>query len=283
MATDRPDDAARRAYWAEQMDAAYAFMETICTYPVAECGEPLAPLQEAAGEAGVEVAFATDQLAGRFNHVFCLREGLAGPFVAAAREINDRGWMLRVEDGYRTRAMQKYLGHAPGIFDVILERVQWELAGRTPDPEMMFRRVSALVATRPKIGTHMSGSAMDISVLSRDDGAEIARGAPYLDLSELTPMASPFVDDQARRNRDEITALMARHGFMAYPYEFWHYSMGDAYAEHLTRSGEPGRYGAVDADVATGRVEPIADPVEPLHTMPEVRAAIDGALKRGEG
>ena len=278
--TERTNDEARRAYWIEQMDAAFEYMEKMRAYPVEEVGEDLAPLPAAAEEAGVEVAFASRKAPVGFDRLFYLREGLVQDFVNAARAMNERGWVLKVEDGFRTRAIQKGLGLAPYTFDVILERVMWELRGERPSAEFMLRRVTALVATCPKIGTHMSGSAMDISVLSRDDGRELDRGGPYITLSEATPMAAPFISEEARRNRDEIAALMRSHGFMAYPYEFWHYSKDDAYAEYLNRTGRPARYGAVDAALDTGEVTPIPDPTRLLCSMAEIQGAIEGALSR---
>ena len=54
------DDTDHRSYWTEQFDAAYRFMfEAILPYPVAECGEPLVPLQQAAAVADVEVQFSS--------------------------------------------------------------------------------------------------------------------------------------------------------------------------------------------------------------------------------
>lgn len=279
MAT-HADDATRRAYWIEQMDAAARFMEEMKARPVAECGEPLASLKAAAAAASVEVAFSKTRLAGRFDRLFHLREGLVGPFLSVAHDMNKRGWVLKVEDAFRTRDMQKDLALDPRLFDAILDRVVWELDGEAPSADLMLRRLTALVATCPKIGTHMSGSAIDVSVLSRADGAERDRGAPYLEMSELTPMESPFPDEGARRNRREITALLARHGFAAYPYEFWHYSQGDAYEGKLVGSDTPARYGPVDLDPASGRATPIEDPVALLNSLDEIRARIDEALAR---
>ena len=176
--------------------------------------------------------------------------------------------------------MQKALTIAPYVLDVILRRVMWELDGKTPDADLLFRRQTALTATIPKIGTHMSGSAIDISVLRRDDGREFDRGGPYIELSELTPMASPFVSPAARQNRAEITALMERHGLVHYPWEFWHYSGGDAYTELLTKSGRPGRYGAVDFEPASGAMVPVPDPKTPLHSPAEIRKNLELALAR---
>lgn len=275
-------DAAKRAFWAQQLDAAHVFMERVMDYPVAECREPVVSLPEAAESAGVTVAFSTTKIAGGLDRHFVLREGLIARFVAAAQELNERGWVLKVEDGYRTREMQRSLGEADYVLDVILGKVIWELDGRIPEPDFLFKRLMTLVATSPKIGTHMSGSAIDVSVLRAEDGAEVDRGGPYVELSEKTPMASPFISAQAAANRTELTRLLAGHGFVAYPYEFWHYNQGDAYDELLNETGRPGRYGAVDVDVdaATGRVTPIPEPTRSLHTPESFRQAMEAALGR---
>jgi hypothetical protein len=138
----------------------------------------------------------------------------------------------------------------------------------------------AMVALMPKVGTHMSGSAIDISVLGLADGREVDRGVPYLELSELTPMASPFVSPQAQENRREITAVMRRHGFFEYPFEFWHYNAGDVYESLLRETGAPARYGAIDWDPGDGSVRPLPQPEQPLNSPDEIRAEIDRALQR---
>jgi len=82
---------------------------------------------------------------------------------------------------------------------------------------------------------------------------------------------------------EKITALMESCGFMAYPYEFWHYSKGDAYAEKLRQSGRQPRYGAVHFDPGTGAVEPVPNPERPLHSLDDIRRRIELALGRLRG
>ena len=280
----RPDEDARRAYWREQTEHAHAFMTRIMDAEIEECGEPLVRLPEAASAAGVDVRFATSKIAGDLDRQFLLREGIMPDFIETARAMNDRGWVLRVEDGFRSRAMQTALSLKERLFETILERVTWECGGQRPDTDLVFRRLSVLVATRPKVGTHMSGSAIDISVLDAGTGEELDRGRPYLEMSELTPMESPFADRGARENRAAITALMRDFGFEAYPFEFWHYSKGDAYAEDLGGTGKAGRYGAVDLAGGDGRVAAIADPREPListETLQERIRRAEIALEEG--
>jgi len=277
--TPRPDDAARRAYWREQMELAFGFMNDIRSYPVAECGEPVASLIDAAKHAGVQIEFATSKFAGRFDRVYFMRESLVADVMRIAAEMNQRGWVLRIEDGFRTPVMQKAIATSPLVFEAILRTTTWENDGVTPSPELMLRRITAVSAMRPKIGTHMSATAIDISVLDMASGRALDRGGGYPDMSEITPMRSPFISELALRNRLEITAVMERHGFKPYPYEFWHYNQGDAYVEYLENTDQPARYGPVEINVNTGKVTPITDSDQLLVPVSEVRELIQQALR----
>lgn len=278
------DDLARRRYWTEQLEAAYRFcFEDILPYPVQECGERFVSLPDAARSAGLEVLFSTKMHVHGLARLYFLREGLIKGFLGAAREMNQRGWVMRVEDGFRTREMQKYIGRTPQVFDAILKSVIWELEGKAPTPAFMLRRFCTLTAVMPKFGTHMSCSAIDLSVFSRDNPSlEIDRGAPYLEMSALTPMDSPFVSAAARAHRGTITRIMRRHGFVAYPFEYWHYSGGDAYDQFLRKTGRPAIYGAVDWDRRTGALTPIPHPNEPLNSTAELKTEIEASLQRAK-
>ena len=88
MNTDRTDEELRRAYWTEQMEAAFGFMSQVLEYPVAECGEPLVSLPEAvAAERGLTVVFSTSLIAARHPRLFFLRAGLIRSFLAVARAV----------------------------------------------------------------------------------------------------------------------------------------------------------------------------------------------------
>jgi hypothetical protein len=93
-------------------------------------------------------------------------------------------------------------------------------------------------------------------------------------------MATPFVSPRAAQNRAEVTRIMQGHGFMAYPWEFWHYSKGDVYAEHLAKTGHPARYGAVDFDPTTGHLAAVLNPKEPLHSSEDIMRNMQSALDR---
>ena len=280
MTTTSQEEDARRAYWAAQMDEAHAFMLQIRQYPVVECGEPLVSMTDAVRGTGIEVSFSARPHVQGLPRLYWLRAGLIDSFLACARAMNERGWILKVEDALRTMTMQKFLARASYTFDVVVERLLWEGKGTLPPVELAMRRIGALVAAAPKVGTHMSGSAIDISVLDRASGQEIDRGRPYLEMSELTPMTSPFVSPGAHANRQAITALMAQYGFVTYPWEFWHYNQGDAYDHYLNKTGQPARYGAVNVSLTDGSVEAIADPLTPLNSYEEIEHELNQALER---
>jgi D-alanyl-D-alanine dipeptidase len=282
MGDPRGDDHERRLYWTQQMDAAFDFMVAIQAYPVEECGDPLVSIPDAAASAGVRMLFSTLPHVLGLPRLYYLRRGIMDEFLSAAREMNARGWVLKIEDGFRTRRMQKHNALRADVFSAVLSRVRWELGGETPSIDFFRRRLAAIIAMSPSVGTHCCGCAVDVSVFARDEVTEIDRGASYLGVSEITPMGSPFVSDAAAANRAEISAIMTRHGFRAYPFEFWHYNKGDAYDGYLMRTGRPARYGAVDFDPATGIMTPIAEATVPLNSDGEISALLHQAMQQDE-
>jgi zinc D-Ala-D-Ala dipeptidase len=280
IANTSTDDAVRRAYWAEQMEQGYALVEQLLAFPVEECGERFASLEEAASSSGVEMLFSTSKIAGDLDRVFFMRESLVEDVMTIGRQMNERGWVMKIEDGFRSLEMQSSLVRKPEVFDAILQKCIWEKSGEIPSVEFVFRRAIVMVANIPKLGTHMSGSAIDISVFRQDSKEEVWRAGPYLEMSERTPMRSPFISKADLRNRLEITAMMESHGFMHFPFEFWHYNKGDAGGHILTRNPTPARFGPVNWDPQTNAVTSVDNPMDPLNPLSVIETEIAAAIKR---
>ena len=280
MTTPSSDDEPRRRYWTEQLEAGYELVQQLISFPVIECGEGFGCLRAAAQSADVEMLFAESQIGRNLGRVFSIRKSLVEDVIAIGQEMNRRGWVLKIEDGYRTLEMQTVLGRVPQVFDAILQKCIWECRGEIPSVEFVFRRAMVLTANIPKTGTHLSGSAIDISVFERDNGREVWRGGPYPEMSELTPMRSPFVTDSELKTRLTITAIMESRGFMHYPFEYWHYNKGDAAAHILTGNSRPARYGPVNWDPNTNTVTAVSDPMQPLHPLAAIDVEIKAAMDR---
>ncbi len=270
----------KKEYWKQQMDLGYDFMQRIMNYPVEESMEKLVDLTYTAKQAGVKVKFSGVSRTTVSKPVFFLREGIIDNFLSAAEELNRKGLIMRVEDAFRTRQMQNPLNRPQKVFDSIMRIIIWECDGRVPEPDFVFKRITALIATIPKICTHMSGSAIDISVLSMKTGKEIDRGEAYLAMNEKTFMDSIFISERARENREFITHIMKKNGFYAYPFEFWHYSCNDAFAQYLSESGKPAIYGPVDMIDENGKVGAIKDYNKPLFSPDEIKKKLEESLIR---
>ena len=124
------------------------------------------------------------------------------------------------------------------------------------------------------------GAAVDISVFNLEDGSEISRGKPYLEMSEYTPMDSPFIGPTQRQNRRAITALMERYGFLHYPGEFWHYNKGDPLYHYMAQTGLPAQYNCIHWDRQTNEVRPYDDVASPLTPPEEMARQLERALER---
>ncbi|MAR13715.1 MAG: hypothetical protein CL681_27545 [Blastopirellula sp.] len=276
------DETARRTYWTEQMELGYGMVEQLLSHPVDECGETFASIPEAAEAGGVEMWFSDSKIVGDLDRVFSLRESNVADIVAIGREMNERGWILKIEDGFRSLEMQGTLVRKPEVFDAVVQKCIWENGGELPPVEFVARRAIVMVANIPKIGGHMSGSAIDISVFRRADGEEVSRGGPYLTVNETTPMRSPFISAEHLQNRLEITALMESHGFMHFPYEFWHFSKGDVADRIMNRDARPARFGAVNWDAEANALAAVEAPKTPLNPLPQIEKEIEAALRRSK-
>jgi D-alanyl-D-alanine dipeptidase len=263
------DEDVRRRFWTEHMERSYDLLQAMTRHEVKECGEGLASIPESAEEAGVEMHFSESKIAGDLDRIFFIRASLIPDLLAIGREMHERGWILKIEDGFRTREMQTELGRKPAVFDMIVRSCWWENGGRTPSIDLLKRRATCLVANYPNVGTHTMAAAVDISVFRLEDGCEVSRGKAYLEMSEYTPMDSPFISTEEQQNRTAITSLMERHGFLHYPGEFWHYNKGDALYHHRSGTGQPAQYGCVHWDADSNKVTPYDDVTSPL-TPPDL-------------
>lgn len=276
----RPDEDARREFWTFHMERSAELLHAMQQQPTQESGEGLASIPAAAAAAGVEMWFSDSKIAGDLDRIFYIRQSLIPDLLAIGRDMNDRGWILKIEDGYRTKEMQTQLGRKPAVFDMIVNSCRWESGGQTPTLDLIQRRSTCLVANYPNHGTHTMGAAVDISVFCREDGTEVSRGKSYLEMSEYTPMDSPFVSEQEQQNRVDITAMMEAHGFLHYPGEFWHYNKGDSLYHLVTRSGQAAPFGPVHWDPATNVVTGYDDVSSPLTPPDQMAKLLEEALSR---
>jgi D-alanyl-D-alanine dipeptidase len=266
---------AEAEYWIDALDGATRIMAAADRHPVDESLEPVVPIASGAQAAGVRiVCLATSHPSGRPRD-HRVRSSVLAPLLGAAAEFADQRYTLVVEDALRTVDAQRQTAASP----VIVATLAGVLAEADPDvtDEQLVGRLAAIVAATPKTAGHVAGAAVDITV--RDpDGRALDRGGPYLNLSARMPMASPFVTEEQRDVRAFITGVMARGGLVAYPAEFWHYSLGDSLAAVVLGMPEPAVYGPVRV-APDGQVTPVENVHAPLNRPEALVAAIREALR----
>ena len=267
-------ETAETHYLAQTLDDAYEFMQAVLAHPVRECGERCVDLVQAAAEVGVRVVFPPTLKLSRFPRVFQMRESLVPRLLTVAEAFLRRDWLLRVEDAYRSVDVQRDGARSDFVFDEVYRMASRETGRAQPSAALLFKRMFVFTALTPRLANHVCGSAVDITPLNATTAEEVDLGGRYPQFSIAMPMASPFISATARRNRSLCNELMAECGFVPYPYEFWHYSQGDADCELLLDSGQPGRFGPVDLNVETGAVQAVDDPEELFITADEIAARL---------
>lgn len=126
-----------------------------------------------------------------------LRRKVAESLVAAHRSLADRGLGLKIWDGYRPHSVQYRM---------------WEKA---PFPGYVGD---------PKFGSkHNRGAAVDVTLVERNTGKELAMPTPY---DEFTPRAHRDyfkLPPEVAANRGILQDAMRAHGFLTIESEWWHF------------------------------------------------------------
>jgi D-alanyl-D-alanine dipeptidase len=134
------------------------------------------------------------------NRAFLRREA-AQALARAQRRALAEGYSLRVYDAYRpVRAT--------------LAMVDWT---RRVGREDLLR--DGYIASRSR---HNLGAAIDLTLVERSTGRELAMGTPYDTFSADAHTAN--ATGQAARNRALLKRFMEAEGFINYDKEWWHFS-----------------------------------------------------------
>ncbi len=266
------------AYWLQTLAEGVRFMAAASEHPLAECLEPLVSIAEAAVGTGAPiVCLDSPHPVGRARE-HRIRRGNLEPLLAVARSLHAQGLTLVIEDALRSPQTQRDVA----VSRLLARRVGEMLAWVDPNAgdQEIVEHLGVICAATPITAGHIAGAAVDVSV-RRADGRELDRGAAYLDLSERMPMSSPFVEAEQAGARDLVTAAMAKQGFIAYPFEFWHYSRGDVLAALASGSSDPAIYGPVQA-AADGSVTPVEDLQTPLGDPAALVGAVRAAIREAQ-
>lgn len=126
-----------------------------------------------------------------------LRNIVAQRLAAVQQYLSQRGYSLKVFDGYRPLSVQKKM---------------WAVV---PDERY--------VADPRKGSRHNRGAAVDVTLVHRADGSELDMGTPYDDFTDKAHTDYHSLPDQVLKNRALLADVMQQFGFLPFKTEWWHF------------------------------------------------------------
>ena len=75
-------------------------------------------------------------------------------------------------------------------------------------------------------GRHTRGTAVDLTLVDRN-GRELPMPTPFDDFTERAHRDAPGIPAEPAANAKKLEAVMAAHGFLPYPFEWWHFDFRD--------------------------------------------------------
>jgi D-alanyl-D-alanine dipeptidase len=187
----------------------------VAAVPVRECGESLMDVRrDASLLTGVRPE---DEPAAYF-----VREGVIDRLLKAQASL-PTGIRLLLVEGYRSLSLQQQ--YFKGYAD--------QLRAENPDwsDERIIMAASRFVSP-PEIAPHSAGAAVDLTLVDAD-GRELDLGTPIDASPEESAgacyTAAANISDEARANREILSAALTAAGLVNYPTEWWHWSYGDRY------------------------------------------------------
>ena len=145
-----------------------------------------------------------------------LTQPAADALAEAARDLAERGLRIKVFDCYRpARAVADFVRWARDWRD------QAAKAEFYPDVDKRTLFRDGYIASH---SGHSRGSTIDMT-LARADGTELDMGTPFDFFSPKSWPAASNITAEQRANRMRLAAATQRHGFRAYPKEWWHFTL----------------------------------------------------------
>lgn len=121
---------------------------------------------------------------------------------AVQKNLEKQGLGLLIWDAYRPLSVQ---------------RIFWEVC---PDERYVSNPAKGG-------GLHTRGASVDLTVVNLQTGEYLDMGSAFDDFSEKAHWACTTISKTAQKNREILKKVMEDNGFVAYPYEWWHFNFRD--------------------------------------------------------
>ncbi len=130
-----------------------------------------------------------------------LHRSVAEALVKVQQELAAQGLGLKIFDAYRPLSVQQRM---------------WDLIH-----DDRYVSNPALNA-----GRHTRATAVDITLVDKD-GKDLPMPTPFDDFTERAHRDAAGIPEEAAHNSKLLEAVMQKHGFLPYPFEWWHFDFHD--------------------------------------------------------
>ncbi len=134
-----------------------------------------------------------------------------------ADDLKDQGYGMIVFDGYRPqKAVDHFVRWAQDPADTLTKHKYY------PDVDKADLFDLGYIAEQ---SSHTRGSTVDLTLTYRDTGEEADMGSGFDFFGPISHHGTELINEAQTANRIILKETMQRHGFLMYPYEWWHYTL----------------------------------------------------------
>ena len=199
--------------------------EVIATVPIRESSDKMVFLPELFQEHGLPLSLSDipfNKACGEWAdkpRVFWIRESMANRLLILAGAISEVDLLFYIEDAFRPVGVQE------GLFK---RRVEW-IQNEHPGWEWgkVLLEAKSKTAVSPRLASHKSGAAIDITLRRISDGFPLDLGNKYPEGGALVAVDCPFVTAEQWQTRQIFSNSFLMAGFAIYDGEDWHASYQD--------------------------------------------------------
>ncbi len=128
-----------------------------------------------------------------------------------------KGYTFKIFDAYRPqRAVNHFTDWARKTEDTLTKKEFY--------PNVAKKDLFSLGYIATKSG-HSRGSTIDLTLIDLKTGRELDMGSPYDFFGEISHHGTRKISKKQKKNRKLLKKGMRKFGFIAYPKEWWHYTL----------------------------------------------------------
>ncbi|WP_024865606.1 M15 family metallopeptidase [Butyrivibrio sp. FCS014] len=163
--------------------------------------------------------FIGDRIDGYLEPTALLTREAADALAAAAEELKEKGYRLKIYDAYRPqRAVDHFVRWAKDVSDQRMKKVFY--------PDVPKERLFELGFIAERSG-HSRGSTVDLTLFDMARGRDADMGGYFDFFGDISHYEHASLSEAQRANRALLREVMVRAGFAPYEYEWWHFTLAD--------------------------------------------------------